>query len=49
MADGTLVADYSGIRPKLSGRDQPAADFMVQVKECWHDAVGWVPSSGGRF
>jgi len=26
---GSLVPDYCGIRPKLSGRGQPAADFMI--------------------
>ena len=30
LADGTLVPDYSGIRPKLTGPGQPAADFMIE-------------------
>jgi len=30
LADGTLQPAYAGIRPKLSGPGQPAADFMVQ-------------------
>lgn len=30
LADGTLVPDYSGIRPKLTGPGQPAADFLIE-------------------
>ena len=30
LADNTLVPDYSGIRPKLTGPGQPAADFMIE-------------------
>ncbi|QKD00752.1 NAD(P)/FAD-dependent oxidoreductase [Mesorhizobium loti] len=30
LADGALQPAYAGIRPKLSGPGQPAADFMVQ-------------------
>jgi L-2-hydroxyglutarate oxidase LhgO len=29
MKDGTLSPSYSGIRPKISGPHEPAADFMV--------------------
>jgi hypothetical protein len=29
LPDGTLVPDYSGIRPKLTGPGEPAADFMI--------------------
>jgi L-2-hydroxyglutarate oxidase LhgO len=29
LPDGALTADYSGIRPKLSGPGEPAADFMI--------------------
>jgi L-2-hydroxyglutarate oxidase LhgO len=29
LADGALVPDYAGIRPKLSGPGEPAADFMI--------------------
>lgn len=29
LPDGALRADYSGCRPKLSGRGQPAADFRI--------------------
>jgi L-2-hydroxyglutarate oxidase LhgO len=30
LPDGTLVPDYAGIRPKLTGPGEPAADFMVE-------------------
>jgi L-2-hydroxyglutarate oxidase LhgO len=30
LADGALVADYSGVRPKVSGPGEPAGDFMLQ-------------------
>jgi L-2-hydroxyglutarate oxidase LhgO len=30
LADGALRPAYAGIRPKLSGLGQPAADFMIQ-------------------
>jgi L-2-hydroxyglutarate oxidase LhgO len=30
LPDGALAADYSGVRPKLSGPGEPAADFMIQ-------------------
>jgi L-2-hydroxyglutarate oxidase LhgO len=29
LADGQLTADYSGVRPKLSGPGQDAADFVI--------------------
>jgi L-2-hydroxyglutarate oxidase LhgO len=29
LPDGALVPDYSGIRPKLTGPGEPAADFMI--------------------
>lgn len=29
LPDGALVPDYSGIRPKLTGPDEKAADFMI--------------------
>jgi L-2-hydroxyglutarate oxidase LhgO len=30
LPDGALEPAYAGIRPKISGRDAPAADFLVQ-------------------
>jgi L-2-hydroxyglutarate oxidase LhgO len=30
LRDGTLRADYAGVRPKVSGPREPAADFMIQ-------------------
>jgi L-2-hydroxyglutarate oxidase LhgO len=30
LPDGTLVPDYAGVRPKLSGPGEPAADFIIQ-------------------
>ena len=30
LADGSLQPAYSGIRPKLSGPGEPAADFLIQ-------------------
>jgi L-2-hydroxyglutarate oxidase LhgO len=29
LPDGSLVADYAGVRPKLTGPGEPAADFMI--------------------
>lgn len=29
LPDGALMPDYCGIRPKLTGRGEPAADFMI--------------------
>ncbi|MBO0753114.1 MAG: NAD(P)/FAD-dependent oxidoreductase [Bradyrhizobiaceae bacterium] len=31
LPDGTLVPDYAGIRPKLTGPGEPAADFMIDA------------------
>jgi L-2-hydroxyglutarate oxidase LhgO len=30
LPDGALVPDYSGIRPKLTGPGEPAADFLIE-------------------
>jgi L-2-hydroxyglutarate oxidase LhgO len=32
LLDGTLQASYSGVRPKIHGPDQPAADFLLQTQ-----------------
>lgn len=29
LREGTLAADYCGIRPKLTGKGEPAADFLI--------------------
>ncbi|WPG35528.1 NAD(P)/FAD-dependent oxidoreductase [Variovorax sp. EBFNA2] len=29
LPDGALIAGYAGMRPKISGPDEPAADFMI--------------------
>jgi L-2-hydroxyglutarate oxidase LhgO len=31
LADGMLVPDYAGIRPKLTGQGEPAADFVIDT------------------
>ena len=31
LPDGTLLPDYAGIRPKISGPGEPAADFMIDA------------------
>ena len=31
LRDGTLQPDYAGIRPKLTGPGEPAADFMIEA------------------
>jgi L-2-hydroxyglutarate oxidase LhgO len=33
LRDGTLAADYCGIRPKLTGPGEPAADFLIDGPE----------------
>jgi L-2-hydroxyglutarate oxidase LhgO len=30
LPDGALIPDYAGIRPKLTGPGEPAADFMIE-------------------
>jgi L-2-hydroxyglutarate oxidase LhgO len=41
LKDGTLQPGYAGIRPKISGPDEPAADFVVQGPEA-HGIPGLV-------
>ncbi|MEI8393405.1 MAG: NAD(P)/FAD-dependent oxidoreductase [Rhodospirillaceae bacterium] len=41
LPDGVLVPAYSGIRPKLTGPGEPAADFMIHGKAD-HGLVGLV-------
>jgi L-2-hydroxyglutarate oxidase LhgO len=31
LQDGTLVPDYAGIRPKLSGPGEPIVDFIIDT------------------
>ena len=31
LPDGALTADYAGVRPKLSGPGEPAADFRIDA------------------
>ncbi len=31
LPDGSLTPDYAGIRPKLTGQGEPAADFMIDT------------------
>jgi L-2-hydroxyglutarate oxidase LhgO len=33
LPDSSLTADYAGIRPKLTGSGEPAADFMIEGPE----------------
>ena len=41
LRDGALQPGYAGIRPKISGPDEPAADFVVQGPEA-HGVPGLV-------
>jgi L-2-hydroxyglutarate oxidase LhgO len=45
LPDGALVADYSGIRPKLSGPGDAAADFVI-AGSATHGARGLVALLG---
>jgi L-2-hydroxyglutarate oxidase LhgO len=31
LPDGSLSPDYSGIRPKLTGKTEPQADFLIDT------------------
>ena len=41
LKDGALAPAYAGIRPKISGPGEPAADFLVQGPEA-HGLEGLV-------
>jgi L-2-hydroxyglutarate oxidase LhgO len=41
LRDGALQPGYAGIRPKISGPDEPASDFVVQAAET-HGVPGLV-------
>ncbi len=41
LPDGALLPGYAGIRPKISGPGEPAADFLIQGPEV-HGAPGLV-------
>ena len=41
LKDGALSPDYSGVRPKIVGKGQPSADFMIDAPES-HGVTGLV-------
>ncbi|WP_076998874.1 NAD(P)/FAD-dependent oxidoreductase [Variovorax sp. KK3] len=41
LADGALAPGYAGIRPKISGPGEPAADFLIEGPEA-HGVAGLV-------
>jgi L-2-hydroxyglutarate oxidase LhgO len=41
LPDGALTPAYAGIRPKISGPNDPAADFLIQGPEA-HDVAGLI-------
>jgi L-2-hydroxyglutarate oxidase LhgO len=45
LPDGALLPGYAGIRPKISGPNEPAADFMIQGPAA-HGAAGVVHLMG---
>jgi L-2-hydroxyglutarate oxidase LhgO len=45
MPDGALAPDYSGIRPKLTGPGEPAADFLIDAP-AQHSVPGLVQMFG---
>lgn len=45
LKDGTLVPDYSGVRPKLSRSGEPAVDFLIQTPQD-HGIAGLVAHFG---
>jgi L-2-hydroxyglutarate oxidase LhgO len=42
LRDGALVPSYSGVRPKVSGPGEPAADFVLQGARRGHGVRGLV-------
>ena len=47
LPDGALVPDYAGVRPKLTGPGEPAADFMIEGP-AEHGLPGLVHCSGSK-
>lgn len=45
LEDGALLAGYAGMRPKISGPHEPAADFMIQGPQ-QHGVAGLVNLMG---
>jgi L-2-hydroxyglutarate oxidase LhgO len=45
LPDGTLAPDYAGIRPKIAGSGDPAADFLLQFPAT-HGVAGLVNLHG---
>jgi len=45
LPEGSLVPDYAGIRPKISGPGEPAADFMIDAPKD-HGLAGLVQLFG---
>lgn len=41
LADGALVSDYCGVRPKLSAPGEPAADFVIST-QAEHGVPGYL-------
>lgn len=41
LPDGALQPAYAGMRPKISGPGEPAADFLIQTAEV-HGVPGWI-------
>ena len=49
LPDGALVPDYAGIRPKLTGPGEPAADFMIDGPAAARRCRGWCNLFGIEF
>ena len=48
LPDGSLLPDYAGIRPKITGRGEPAADFVIDAPKD-HGLPGLVHLFGIEF